>query len=98
MDTRKRSLVKSIVWRVTGIILLGVISYLVTGNWKEMTKITVLFHSIRIILYYFHERFWEKISWGKLKHPLAELPVKEKPTPEDLKIIADKLKELGYME
>jgi len=97
LDTRIRSLVKSIVWRVTGIVLLGIIAYCITGNFKEMTIITLLFHGIRVILYYFHERIWEKISWGRSKHPLADLPVKGNLTKEDLKIIAQKLKELGYI-
>ena len=98
MDTRLRSWVKSIVWRIIGIILLGVISYLITKSWKEMTLITALFHGIRVIMYYFHERIWERISWGRIKHPLSDLPVKKKLTPLDLKIIAEKLKELGYIE
>ena len=89
---------KSILWRVIGIVVLGTISYAITGNWKQMTLITVLFHSIRVVLYYYHERVWERIKWGRLKHPLSELPVKEKPTPEDLEIIARKLRELGYMD
>ncbi|MBM3242561.1 DUF2061 domain-containing protein [Candidatus Poribacteria bacterium] len=98
MDTKKRSWAKSLTWRVIGIVLLGGIAYLITGNWKEMTTITILFHGIRMVLYYFHERFWERISWGRLKHPLSDLPVKEKLTPDDLKIVAEKLKELGYMD
>ncbi len=98
MDTKARSWAKSIVWRIIGIVLLGVIAYAITGNWKEMTIITVLFHTIRMVLYYCHERIWERVSWGRLRHPLSELPVKEKPTPEDFKIIAEKLKELGYMD
>jgi hypothetical protein len=63
-----------------------------------MTLITVLFHSIRVVLYYFHERLWEHISWGTVKHPLSVLPIKEKPTPEDLEIIAQKLRDLGYID
>jgi len=89
---------KSLVWRLIGIFVLGAISYAITGDWKKMTLITMLFHSIRVVLYYYHERVWERISWGRSKHPLSELPVKEKPTPEDLEIIARKLKELGYMD
>ena len=98
MDTKARSWVKSLVWRLIGIVVLGAISYGITGDWKQMTLITVLFHSIRVVMYYFHERVWERIDWGRLKHPLSDLPVKEKPTPEDLEIIARKLKELGYMD
>ncbi|MCK4304235.1 MAG: DUF2061 domain-containing protein [Candidatus Eisenbacteria sp.] len=98
MDTKKRSWGKSITWRVFGIVLLGLISYLITHDWKDMATITVVFHSIRLILYYFHERIWERISWGKLKHPLAELPVTQQLTPDDLQIIREKLKTLGYLD
>ena len=98
MDTRKRSWVKSIVWRILGIIILGLISFLVTGSWKQMTVITVLFHGIRVILYYLHERIWLRISWGTIKHPLARLPLNREPTPEDFKIIEQKLRDLGYID
>ena len=95
MDTIVRSLVKSITWRVLGVILLGIIVYAVTGDFKKMTIINILFHGIQIILYYFHERIWEKTSWGKNIHPLSCLPVKGNLTKKDLKIITNKLKELG---
>ena len=98
MDTKKRSWAKSITWRVVGIILLGLITYLITRNWKAMTTITVLFHCIRVILYYYHERIWGRISWGKLKHPLAELPVTRNLTPADLELVRDKLRALGYID
>jgi uncharacterized membrane protein len=97
MDTKKRSWVKSITWRVIGIALLGLIAYLITDDWKEMTTITVVFHSIRVVLYYYHERLWEHVSWGKLKHPLEMLPVKQKLAPDDLETIRLRLKELGYL-
>ena len=97
MDTKKRSWVKSITWRVIGIVLLGLISYLITDDWKEMTTITVVFHSIRVVLYYCHERSWERVSWGKLKHPLEVLPVKQRLAPDDLETIRRRLEELGYL-
>jgi len=98
MDSKKRSLVKSVVWRIIGVVLLAVIAFLITGNLKEMTIITVVFHAIRMVMYYFHERVWERITWGRKQHPLAELPVREKLTPDDRQILEDKLRELGYMD
>jgi len=98
MDTKLRSLVKSIMWRVIGIALLGVISYLITRSWKEMSVITALFHGIRVIMYYYHERLWERISWGRVKHPLSGLPVRTELTPKDLHDVARRLKELGYID
>ncbi len=98
MDTKKRSWTKSIVWRLIGILLLGSISYLITGDLKEMTWITGLFHSIRLILYYYHERAWERISWGRKKHPLATIPVTQQLAPEDMDIVIERLKEMGYID
>ncbi len=97
MDMKKRSWVKSLVWRLIGIIVLGLISFLVTNSLKEMTIITLIFHSFRFVMYYFHERVWEHISWGKIKHPLADLPVKGRLAKEDLELIKEQLKTLGYI-
>lgn len=98
LETKKRSWVKAVVWRITGIFILGLISWLITKSWKEVTLITLIFHSIRLVLYYIHERIWEKISWGRIKHPLSDIDVKKELEPEDKKIIEEKLKELGYMD
>ena len=98
LETRARAWAKSLVWRMAGILILGFISWTITHNWKEMTTITVLFHSIRVILYYFHERLWEKIGWGRVKHPLSILPVTKELEPEDLKIIQSQLRKLGYLD
>jgi len=76
MDTRTRSWVKSIVWRLIGIFLLGAIAYLVIGRWEEVSIVTLAFHSLRLILYYFHERLWERISWGRLNHFPSETSAK----------------------
>jgi len=98
LETHARAWIKSLVWRILGIIILALISWVITHNWKEMTIITVLFHGIRVILYYFHERLWEKISWGRVKHPLSIIPVKKELKSEDLELIQDQLKKLGYLD
>ena len=63
-----------------------------------MTAITIVFHGIRFVMYYFHERIWEQIEWGKITHPLSGLPVTKSLEIEDAEIIKDKLKELGYID
>jgi uncharacterized membrane protein len=98
METHKRSMVKSITWRIVGIFLLGAIAWSVTKDWKEMSIITVLFHSIRMVLYYFHERIWLRVQWGRIRHPLDEINVRGKLTPEDMQEIRAKLRAMGYLE
>jgi len=83
---------------VLGVVILGVVSYAITGDWKQMTIITLVFHSIRLVLYYFHERLWERMAWGKMKHPLSVLPVKKRLTRKDFEIVEGQLKTMGYIE
>ena len=64
-DSKKRSIVKTISYRIICIIMLAFITYLITGNIVEMTYIVIIFQSIQTFVYYFHERLWEKIIWGK---------------------------------
>jgi len=97
-ETHRRAWMKSFVWRVLGVVILCIISLLITKSWKEMSIITVLFHGIRVVLYYFHERIWERVKWGRILHPLSSLPVNRELTGNDLKIVSDKLRELGYLE
>ena len=65
VDSHKRSWGKSIVWGIIGIFILGYITWLFTHSWEKTTWITLTFHTIRLVLYYVHERIWMKIQWGK---------------------------------
>ncbi len=62
-----RSLVKSISWRVTGTIDTFVISYIITGKVATAVSISGVEIVTKILLYYFHERAWNKINFGKVK-------------------------------
>lgn len=67
VDHHHRSLVKAITWRVLGIVMLGGLSWLFTGDFKETGLITITFNAIRFVLYYVHERVWERTEWGRKK-------------------------------
>jgi uncharacterized membrane protein len=92
MESHLRSWAKSVSWRITGIVILGGISYGFTRNWEQTTWITAIFHTVRFMLYYVHERWWARIAWGRIKHPLSHLPVKADLSPEDHAAIQDFLK------
>jgi uncharacterized membrane protein len=65
VDTPLRSWTKSFTWRFIGILILFPLTYAFTKRWESATAVTFSFHILRMILYYFHERFWERISWGR---------------------------------
>jgi uncharacterized membrane protein len=89
MDLSIRSWAKSVTWRLIGILILGGLTYAATGDWKETGAITLLFNGIRFILYYFHERAWDRIPWGTCQHPLSCLPVRRDLAPGDYETIQD---------
>ena len=68
-DKAYRSVVKTISWRVLGTIDTMVISYLITGSLAMAASIGSIEVVTKMILYYFHERAWNKISFGKIKEP-----------------------------
>jgi len=67
VETRMRSLAKTVAWRVIGIMILGGLSWLFTRDWQDSSMITITFNAIRLVLYYYHERVWQRIDWGKRK-------------------------------
>lgn len=65
-DTNKRSLVKTISWRLTGSGATFIISWLISGNFAVAGTIAVIQLMSNTILYYIHERIWNRIKWGRL--------------------------------
>ncbi|RXJ77681.1 hypothetical protein CRV03_05470 [Arcobacter sp. F155] len=64
-----RSVVKTVSWRTVGTLDTIIISYFITGNLGMAASIGSIELVTKMILYYFHERAWNKISFGKTKEP-----------------------------
>jgi uncharacterized membrane protein len=64
--TKSRSAVKAISWRIIGTADTFVISLLITQ--KPFTAASIAGFEVltKTILYYFHERGWNKIHWGRV--------------------------------
>jgi uncharacterized membrane protein len=65
MDAPRRSLVKTVSWRITGSSATFLIAYLMTGNLAVAGVIGGAQMITNTILYYFHERIWNRIGWGQ---------------------------------
>jgi len=64
-ETLKRSLLKTISWRVIGTLDTVVIAYLITDRVNEALTIGGIELISKMVLYFFHERTWNTIRWGK---------------------------------
>jgi uncharacterized membrane protein len=64
-DTAGRSMVKTISWRLTGSGATFLISYLIAGDFAVAGTIAVIQLISNTVLYFLHERIWNKIGWGR---------------------------------
>ena len=60
-----RSIVKSLSWRIIGTLDTVLISWLVTGALTVAFSIGAIELITKMVLYFFHERVWNAIKWGK---------------------------------
>ncbi len=68
-EKASRSIAKTISWRTVGTLDTIIISYFITGNLTMAASIGSIELFTKMALYYFHERAWNKISFGKIKEP-----------------------------
>lgn len=64
-EAHSRSILKAVSWRITGTIDTFVISFIVTGKLGVAGTIASVEIVTKIVLYYFHERLWTVIPWGR---------------------------------
>jgi uncharacterized membrane protein len=67
MEHRYRSIVKSISWRITGSLDTFIVSFIITGKAGVALSISGVEVFTKIILFYFHERIWNKLNFGRKK-------------------------------
>ena len=72
-ELRRRTLVKSFLWRIIGVVWTWVGAYIillfVPPSRKSAaliaTLIVVYHHSTRMVMYYAYERIWASVAWGR---------------------------------
>ena len=97
-EAHLRSILKAISYRVLAAIATMTIVFVFTRRIVLSIGIGLVESIVKIICYYLHERAWSFIGFGKKKHPLSSLPVNKPLNEEDMEIIRNKLKDLGYID
>ena len=64
-DSRMRSFVKGISWRVIATSTTMAVAYILTGDLEIVLATGVIDVIAKLIFYYAHERAWFRISWGR---------------------------------
>lgn len=63
--TKSRSFVKSWTYRVFGTLTSFAVVYVITGKGSLATLIAFWETIVKVGVYYWHERVWDKIQWGR---------------------------------
>ena len=62
---KSRSIVKSLTWRVVALLTTFITLYALSKDINMATLATVITNGVNFVAYYYHERVWNSVSWGK---------------------------------
>ncbi len=68
IDSPKRSMTKALIWRVLSLGITFAVSIAITKNLSVALSISLFDTVIKMVVYYYHERYWSVIKWGRKKH------------------------------
>ncbi len=66
-DSRIRSLIKGITWRILATTTTITIAYIITGQIGDALKIGGIEFFGKLLIYYFHERAWQAVPYGTMR-------------------------------
>ena len=69
MDQPKRTLFKTITWRIIALLITILVVYIYSGNAKHSLVIGLVANFFKMIFYYIHERVWNRVQFGRAKLP-----------------------------
>ena len=64
-EEKKRSALKTISWRIMAISATMFLVYLFTGRMETALTVTIARETIGTVLYFVHERIWNRITFGR---------------------------------
>jgi uncharacterized membrane protein len=73
IETRGRSLVKALSWRILAAVITTLVVLTITGRLQFAAKIGLIDTLVKLLVYFFHERLWNKIDYGRLRAPDYEV-------------------------
>ena len=74
LDTPKRSIAKTISWRLFSVIITFCVSFLITRKIAIAVSISLVDTLVKLIAYYYHERIWTSVNWGRYKYKYRKPP------------------------
>ena len=64
--TKARSFTKSLSYRIFGTFSSWAVVYVITGKGSLAALVAFWETVVKVFIYYYHERVWNKIRWGRI--------------------------------
>lgn len=65
METRARTLVKSTLWTLIGLVVMALVGVVFTGSLAVGGGMAVINAALGFLSYVLYERVWAHVSWGR---------------------------------
>ena len=65
MESRRRSLVKALSWRLVALTITTLVAYVLFQDAKVAASVGLIDSLVKILAYYAHERAWQHVSFGR---------------------------------
>ena len=65
METRRRSILKAVIWNILGLTVMTVVGLVATGSATIGGAMAIINTGIGFVMYVLYERFWAGIGWGR---------------------------------
>lgn len=65
METRLRSIAKTVTWQLSGLVSTSAIAFLFTGSLGEAGAVALASMAVATVCYVLHERAWNLVRWGR---------------------------------
>jgi uncharacterized membrane protein len=73
MESHVRTVTKALSWRLVATLVTFTVAWYATGKLTLAMEIGVADTLIKLGAYYFHERLWIRVKFGKLQRPEYEI-------------------------
>lgn len=65
METRRRSVLKAVIWNGLGLIIMTLVGFVATGSLSTGGALALVNTAIGTTVYVIYERVWAGIRWGR---------------------------------
>lgn len=69
MDSSLRTAMKAATWQISGLLVMSLIGYIMTGSLETAGGFAFASAAIGTVSFFVHEKLWARVKWGRNEVP-----------------------------